>query len=272
MASRFPSPRATSLGPNPDALVCRHGLRTPAVITTSGYPRIAKRWQRGTPLAAGQDDRARRTPSDVSRGRARDGRWRHTALAVGGRAAIDFYHEQREPYRARRADWCASPLPDRCRRSRTCSTVGVVALLRSDWKGPQGRYRSSPIRSRISSPAKRSAIETVFAPTAQSGGRGGRDGEPLAASGSSISTMSRAGLRHSVARGRDGRWHITADSIARQGHRSICLERRHPPRTSPSRTVQGMLMPPTLYAGAASADVHRRRSRRLPTNSSMRRT
>lgn len=209
----------------------------PGSMTTSGYPRIAKLWQRGTPLASAKTI-AEGEPADV-RESVRvlvdgDTRW---PLAI---RSIDFYHD-RASHIAPGGRLVASPLPDDARIEDVLDGR-LIALLRSDWKGHgAGSLVAYSIADLLA--GRTPAIETVFAPT------GAQAVEQVAASRSMVWIKyldDVSGRLASVTRGGDGRW--TPRAVALPDKSTVHLPAVAATDDLAFATVEGMLTSPTLYA------------------------
>ncbi len=132
----------------------------PGTLTDSGYARIVKRWQRGTPL--GQPPSCRRASRAMSRSTPRP--W-STARGPGrsSPARVDFYHHK-VSHIASDGRLIPSPLPDDA-DIQDVLDGRVIAALKSPWQGrPAGALVAYSIPDVLA--GKPLAIETVFIPNA----------------------------------------------------------------------------------------------------------
>jgi prolyl oligopeptidase len=209
----------------------------PGSLTTSGYARRLKLWQRGTPLAAAQQI-AEIAADDVelSVSTVVDG---GTSWPIATRA-IDFYRHEISHITAD-GRLVRSPLPEDA-DVHDVLDGRVVAQLNSAWREmPAGSLVAYRIADVIA--GQTPTIEQVMVPSAS------QSIEEVAASKSVLWVKlldDVSGKLVSLRRDTDGRWaqgaadlpaNATVHLVAAAGSRDIAFA-----------TVQGMLLPPTLYA------------------------
>jgi prolyl oligopeptidase len=213
-----------------------------ASLTDSGYPRIVKLWQRGTPLA---------TARPVLEGQKADVRVSASVLTDGAthwtivQRAVDFYHRQIS-HVAANGRLVASPLPD------DAEIVDVIdgraiAQLKSDWQGhPTGALIAYSIPDLLA--GKPLVIEGVFEPNAH------QAVEQVSASRSVVWVKileDVSGRLLALKRAPDGHW--AAATMALPDTSTIHLNATSSTTDLAFATVEGMLSPPTLYRVAAGA-------------------
>lgn len=209
----------------------------PGSMTTSGYARRLKLWQRGTPLsAARQIAEIAATDVELSVWAITDGA---ATFPIATREVDTYRHE----YSHVTADGrlVRSPLPlDADIQDMLAGQV--VAQLNSAWRGmPAGSlvaYRVADILA-----GRTPEIEQVMVPTRT------QSIEEVAA-GRSVLWVKLlddvSGRLVALTRGTDGRWHQAAASLPASA--TVHLEAAAGNRDIAFAMVQGMLLPPTLYA------------------------
>jgi prolyl oligopeptidase len=225
----------------PDALYVATDYGTGS-MTTSGYPRRLKLWRRGTPLAAARQV-AEIGASDVelSISSIADG---DTAFPIATREIDTYRHEISHVTADGRL--VRSPLPLDA-EIEDILDGRVVAQLNSAWRGmPAGSlvaYRVADVLA-----GKPPAVEQVMVPTRS------QSIEEVAA-GKSVLWVKLlddvSGKLVSLARGPDGRWTQTATTLP--ANATVHLDAAAGVRDLAFVTVEGMLLPPTLYAVAPGA-------------------
>ena len=206
-------------------------------LTTSGYARLIKHWQRGTPLASATR-LGEALPTDVSA---------RTQVFVDGdrswpifRRQIDFYHEQSSHIGAD-GKLIRVPLPEDAEIE---DVIGgrLVAKLQSAWAGrPAGAliaYRIADVLDRHDP-----VIETVYVPTAT---------QAIEQVGAARGVLwvklldDVSGRLVALARTPDGEWRATPVPLA--ANATLELNTTATASDTAFVTVEGMLTPPTLYA------------------------
>jgi prolyl oligopeptidase len=219
----------------------------PGSLTKSGYARRLKLWRRGTPLAAARQiaeiaaDDVELSVSTIADGDA--------AWPVATRA-IDFYRHEIS-HIAGDGSLIRSPLPADA-DIQDVLNGRVVALLNSAWRGmPAGSLIAYRIADLLA--GRVPAIEQVMVPTQR------QSIEQVAAGGTVLWVKlldDVSGKLVSLTRGDNGRWTQTAATLP--ANATVQLEAAAGPGDIAFATVQGMLLPPTLYAltpGAAARTV-----------------
>lgn len=215
----------------------------PGTLTDSGYARIVKLWTRGTPLSAAKM-LAEGQQSDVSVG-AR-------SLVDGDRTwpiltrAVDFYHHK-VSHIAPDGRLVPSPLPDDADISDVIDGR-VVASLKTPWQGrPAGALVAYSIPDLIA--GRNPRIETVFVPNQH------QAVEEVSASRSKLWVKyldDVSGRLTALTRSTDGIW--SGSPVALPDKSTIHLNATASKEDLAFATVEGMLVPPTLFrADPASA-------------------
>ncbi len=238
---RLPEAKSTTAWLDRDTLLVATDFG-PDSLTRSGYPRVVKRWRRGTPLAKAET---------VLEGQAGD-------VSVGGFVATD--NGRRWPVLTRALDFYTTaafhlapdgrqvpvPLP------RDAVLVDVldgrmVAQLYSDL-GPikAGSVVAYSIDDTLA--GRQPAIETVFVPTDRQSVE-----EVVAGDGvlwvKALDDVS--GRLFAVRRSAEGRW--SRQPVALPDQLTVHLGASAPDRDLTFATAEGMLTPPTLYAVTTAA-------------------
>jgi prolyl oligopeptidase len=209
----------------------------PGSMTTSGYPRRLKLWRRGTPLAtARQIAEIGASDVELSITSISDG---DTAYPVATREIDTYAHEI--SHVAADGRLVRSPLPLDAELE---DILGgrAVAKLNSAWRGmPAGSLVAYPVADVLA--GKAPAIEQVMVPTRS------QSIEEVAA-GRSVLWVKLlddvSGKLLSLARGADGRWTQSAATLP--ANATVHLDAAAGARDVAFVTVQGMLLPPMLYA------------------------
>ena len=215
----------------------------PGTLTDSGYARIVKEWNRGSPLSAART-LAEGQQSDVSVG-AR-------SLVDGERTwpvltrAVDFYHHK-VSHIAPDGRLVPSPLPDDADISDVIDGR-VIASLKTPWQGhPAGALVAYSIPDLLAGRAP--AIETVFVPSEH------QAVEEVSASRSKLWVKyleDVSGRLTALTRAPDGTW--SGSPVALPDKSTIHLNATASRQDLAFATVEGMLTPPTLFrADPASA-------------------
>jgi prolyl oligopeptidase len=219
----------------------------PGSQTDSGYPRIVKLWQRGTPLAsATKVSEGLRSDVSVTVRVVADGNQRWPMLTRG----IDFYHHKLS-HIAPDGTLVPSPLPDDADLADVIDGR-VIATLKSAWQGrPAGSLVAYSIPDLLDH--KPPAIETVFVPNAH------QAVEDVAASKSVVWVKlldDVSGRLLALRRSKDGKW--SGQPVALADKSTVHLNTTASDSDTAFATVEGMLTPPTLYRvtpGQAPAQV-----------------
>jgi len=208
----------------------------PGTLTDSGYARVVKLWNRGTPLSAAKT-LAEGQQSDVSVG-AR-------SLVDGDRTwpvltrAVDFYHHK-VSHIAPDGRLIPSPLPDDADISDVIDGR-VIASLKTPWQGhPAGALVAYSIPDLLA--GRNPAIETVFVPSER------QAVEEVSASRSKLWVKyleDVSGRLTALTRGPDGTW--SGSPIALPDKSTIHLNATASREDLAFATVEGMLTPPTLF-------------------------
>lgn len=216
-------------------------------LTTSGYPRIVKRWARGTPLRAASVI-GEGVVSDVRAGTRHfvDG---DNQYAIFERS-VDFYRSE-VSHIAADGKLVRSPLPT---DAEVLDVFGgrVIAKLQSAWAdrapGTLVAYRIAEVLS-----GRPPAIETVFVPTVRQSVEQVRAGDRRLW----VKLLDDvAGKLVALSRRNDGGW--TAEAMPLTANATVRLDAVAGRSETAFVTVEGMLTPPTLYAvtpGAAARAV-----------------
>jgi prolyl oligopeptidase len=208
----------------------------PGTLTDSGYARIVKRWQRGTPLASATK-LAEGTKSDVSVSAS--------SLVDGARTwpivtrAVDFYHHQ-VSHIAPDGRLVPAPLPDDA-DIQDVLDGSVIAALKSPWQGrPAGALVAYSIPDLLA--GKPLAVETVFVPNEH------QAVEEVSASHSRLWVKildDVSGRLVALSRDPSGTWNGAA--IALPDKSTVHLNATASSSDLAFATVEGMLTPPTLF-------------------------
>ncbi|RMB28373.1 prolyl oligopeptidase [Sphingomonas sp. PP-F2F-G114-C0414] len=220
----------------PDALYVATDFG-PDSLTTSGLPRTAKLWRRGTPLSVATEI-ASAAPSDVGINTAvfTEGDRRYALVSRD----IDFFHSKRS-HVAADGRLVATPLPD----DAVIDTVldgRLIATLSSDWRGiPAGAVVAYAIADVLA--GREPTIERVLVPTA-------RQAVEQVDSSKSVLWVKMlddvSGRLVSLTRGADGVW--TQSVAALPTASTIHLEATAGKDDLAYAMVEGFLSPPALYA------------------------
>ena len=231
-----PTAKTATAWAGPDALYVSTDYG-PGSLTSSGYGRIVKRWQRGTPLSAAALV-AEGQPSDVSvRPRViADGTAQWPMIQRG----VDFYRTE-VSHIAPDGRLIRSPLPLDADVEDVLDGH-LFATLASDWQGHAAgsivEYAiadvlagRAPVIRDVMTPTKTQAIEQVSA-------------------GQSVLWVKLlddvSGKLVALRRGADGGW--TQQAMALPGSATVHLEATAGASDLAFAMVEGMLTPPTLYA------------------------
>ena len=211
----------------------------PGSMTASGYPRVVKRWQRGTPLSAA---------ATVAEGQISDVRVATQVIVDGGQSwpmlvrGTDFYHNE-VSHIAPDGRLVRSPLPTDA-DIQDILDGRVVAKLQSAWRGvPAGAVVAYAIADVLAGRAP--AIETVFVPNAH-------QAIEQVAAGKALVWLKLlddvSGKLVAVGRTPAGTWRATPVPLA--ANATVHLDATASTQETVFATVEGMLTPPTLYAVA----------------------
>ena len=208
----------------------------PGTLTDSGYARIVKRWQRGTPLASAKV---------VAQGLKTDVSVRASARVDGARTwpivtrEVDTYHHKLSHIAADGRD-VPSPLPDDADISDVLDGR-VIASLKTPWQGhPAGALVAYSIPELLAGRAP--AIETVFVPSEH------QAVEEVSASQSKLWVKyldDVSGRLTALTRAADGTW--SGAPVALPDKSTIHLDATAGTSDLAFATVEGMLTPPTLF-------------------------
>ncbi len=219
----------------------------PDSLTTSGYPRTVKLWQRGTPLADSKQIATVDTSNvGVGVGVFSNGAFRYPLL---GRE-VDFFHTEHS-HIAPGGRLIASPLPTDA-NVETVLDGRLFATLQSDWRGiPAGAVVAYSIGEVLAGRDPR--VERVFVPTET-------QAVEQVGSGQSVLWVKLlddvSGKLVALTRGADGRW--SQQAIALPASSTVTLNATADDSDLAFVTVEGFLTPPTLDAvrpGAAPIEV-----------------
>ena len=211
-------------------------------LTRSGYPRIVKRWRRGTPLSAATTV-LEGEPQDVSvsaRVFSDEGkRW-----PIVGRA-LDFY-TNRSLHLAPDGRTVPVPLPDDAELVDVLDGRMIAQLYSDVGSAKAGSVVAYDIQTLLA--GKTPAIETVFTPTA-------RQAVEEVSAGDGVLWVKVlddvSGRLLALRRGTDGRW--TQSAVALPDQLTVHLGPVAADRELAFATAEGMLTPPTLYAVSTTA-------------------
>ncbi|MGN6847943.1 MAG: prolyl oligopeptidase family serine peptidase [Sphingomicrobium sp.] len=215
----------------------------PGTLTDSGYARIVKRWERGTPLSAA---------TVVAEGQKSDVSVNASSLLDGPRTwpivsrGLDFYH-QKLWHIAPDGRLVPSPLPEDAQIMDVLDGR-LIASLKTPWQGhPAGALIAYSIPDLLAGNAP--AIETVFVPNAH------QAVEEVSASKSRLWVKyldDVSGRLTALTRSPDGSW--SGSPVALPDKSTIHLNAAASTTDIAFATVEGMLTPPTLFrAGPAGA-------------------
>jgi prolyl oligopeptidase len=219
----------------------------PETLTDSGYSRIVKLWQRGTPLSAAKIiAQGEKSDVAVSAFTVFDGDQIWPVLS----RQVDFYHSKMS-HIAPDGRLVPSPLPEDATLEAVLDGRMVVAL-KSDWQGhPAGSLVAYSIPDLLAGNAP--AIETVFVPNEH------QSIEEVSASRSKLWVKvlnDVSGRLIALARSSNGAWAGTPVTLPDKA--SVHLNAGALNSDAAFATVEGMLTPPTLYradAALASAPI-----------------
>ena len=232
----LPTAKASVDWAGPDALYVATDFGAGS-LTSSGYPRIVKRWQRG----AGLD-----TASVVAEGVATDVRAGTRLFADGDTQwpmftrGTDFYHEEAS-HIAPDGRLVRTPLPTDAEIE---DVIGgrLIAKLQTPWQGrPAGALVAYSIPDLLA--GKTPVIETVLLPTRS------QSIEQVAAGKDMLWVKlldDVSGRLLAFGRSPDGAWRATPVDLA--ANSTVHLEATGGRTEVAFATVEGMLTPPTLYA------------------------
>jgi len=206
-------------------------------LTASGYPRIVKRWQRGTPLAGA---------TLISEAKAEDVRIGVRVIADGARdwpllvRALDFYTEELS-HIAPDGRLVRSPLPA---DAEVQDVLGgrLIAKLQTPWQGrPAGALVAYDIGAALA--GRTPAVETVFLPDATQSVEQVKAGKDRLW----VKLLDNVSGRLVVlARSPDGVW--SGSPAALPANATVHLDATAGTVETAFVTVEGMLTPPALYA------------------------
>ena len=208
----------------------------PGTVTDSGYGRIVKLWERGTPLS---------TARTLAQGVQTDVSVRPRVLVDGDRTwpiidrAVDFYHSKIS-HIAPDGRLVPSPLPDDA-EIQDVLDGRVIASLKSRWEGhPTGALVAYSIPELLA--GKTPAIETVFVPNEH------QAVEEVSASQSKVWVKyldDVSGRLTALTRAPNGTW--SGAPVALPDKSTIHLNATASTTDLAFATVEGMLTPPTLF-------------------------
>ena len=216
----------------------------PGSMTSSGYPRIIKQWQRGTPLPQAQtvyeakaDDLSAAAYKDFTPG------YEHQFIE----RQIDFYSG--EMFLRDGATLTKVPKPD----DATAFTVRdqLIITLRSDWKVkgktyPQGALLATDFKAFMQG---KQDLEVLFAPTATSS----LDNVTPTKSAILVTTLDKVKNRLTELRHVDGKWLRRSVDAPKLG--TLATSALDPVESDQYfLTVTDFLNPTTLYLGTAQSD------------------
>ncbi|MEI6487046.1 MAG: prolyl oligopeptidase family serine peptidase [Sphingomonadales bacterium] len=243
---QLPNAKSSLAWAGPDALYVATDFG-PGSATTSGYPRIVKRWQRGTPLSAatlvgeGAATDVSASARTISDG---DARWAFFTRRP------DFYH-QIASHIAPDGRLVRSPLPDDADIEDVLDGR-VIAKLQSPWAGrPAGALVAYGIADVLA--GRPPVVESMFTP-------GPTQSIEQVSAGKNVvwvKLLDNVSGRL-VALRRDAAGHWQPVPMALPGNATVHLDATAGSEDLAFATVEGMLTPPTLYAvapGAAPAPV-----------------
>ena len=232
----IPTAKTSLSWAGPDSLYVGTDFGTGS-LTDSGYPRIAKLWKRGTPLAAAKTIAAgAKTDVAVDVRVLTEGDARYPIVEE----AIDFYHNKRD-YITPDGQLLHLPLPT---DAEVNGVLGgrLIATLTSDWNGmAAGSVIAYPITA---APAGTSArVEVVFRPSAH-------QAVEQVQAGKSVLWIKLlddvSGRLLSLTRQDDGTWRQEAAALP--DNATIHLESVAHRSDLAFATVQSFLSPPVLFA------------------------
>ena len=208
----------------------------PGTLTTSGFPRIIKRWRRGEPLAQA---------TTIFEGEPSDAQ---VNVSVGFSDGQSWPMAFRQPdqnhfildHIAPNGRLVRSPLPERIMPVDVVGGYQVAELL-APWEGrPAGALVAYSIPDLLAGRAP--VIETVFTPTARQAYQSGQSSRTQLW----VSLLDDvSGRLMSFQREADGRW--VGRSTKLPDTSTIHLQATAPYSDMAFATVEGMLTPPTLY-------------------------
>ncbi len=232
----LPNAKSDVAWAGPDALYVAtdYGAGT---LTASGYPRIVKRWARGTPLTAA---------TVVAEGKAEDVRIGVTVIGDGPRdwplliRGLDFYHEELS-HIAPDGRLVRSPLPA---DAEVEDVLGgrLIAKLQTPWQGrPAGALVAYDISAVLA--GRTPVVETVFLPDPT------QSVEQVKAGKDRLWVKllhNVSGMLVVLARSPDGVW--SGNVAALPANATVHLDAAAGTVEAAFATVEGMLTPPALYA------------------------
>ncbi|MFS0738787.1 prolyl oligopeptidase family serine peptidase [Sphingomonas sp. 1P06PA] len=206
-------------------------------LTTSGYPRIVKRWRRGTPLASA---------STIAEAATGDVRLSPTVITDATTSwpmvmrGIDFYRTEVR-HIAPDGRLVASPLPQEAEVEDVIDGL-LVAKLDKDWQGHKaGALVGYSIPDLVA--GKPVAIRDIMVP-------GKTQSIEQVAAGKSVLWVKLlddvSGKLVALRAGADGRWAQTASPLP--ANATVRLDATSGQEDLAFATVEAMLTPPTLYA------------------------
>jgi prolyl oligopeptidase len=211
-------------------------------LTDSGYPRITKLWQRGTPVSAART---------IAEGQKSDVSVDAYSMVDGNRTwpivsrAVDFYHHKIS-HIAPDGRLVPSPLPEDADIADVLDGR-IIASLKTPWQGhPAGALVAYSIPDLLA--GKTPAIETVFVPNEH------QAVEEVMASHSKVWVKyldDVSGRLAALTRGADGTW--TSAPFALPDKSTIHLNAAASTQDLAFATVEGMLTPPTLFRAEPTA-------------------
>ena len=208
----------------------------PGTLTDSGYARIVKRWQRGTALSAATTIvSGEKSDVSVSANSLVDGLRTWPIVSRG----LDFYH-QKLWHIASDGRLIASPLPEDAQIMDVLDGR-LIASLKTPWQGhPAGALVAYSIPELLAGNVP--AIETVFVPNAH------QAVEEVSASRSKLWVKyleDVSGRLTALTRSPNGVW--SSSPIALPDKSTIHLNAAASTSDLAFATVEGMLIPPTLF-------------------------
>jgi prolyl oligopeptidase len=225
----------------PDALFVASDFG-PGSLTDSGYARIVKRWQRGTPLTAAVTlAEAQKSDVGISGSTVVDGARTWPII----NRSVDFYNSK-VSHVTDDGRLIPSPLPD---DAQILDVIDgrIVASLKSGWNGrAAGTLIAYSIPELLAGRAP--AIETVFVPSR-------RQAVEEVAAGKAVLWIKTledvSGRLTALTRSPDGRW--SGSPVALPDKSTVHLDAVSGAAELAFATVEGMLTPPTLYRVAPGA-------------------
>ena len=211
-------------------------------LTTSGYPRIVKRWTRGLPLS---------TATLVTKGKPTDVRVAANVIVDGNRQwplivrGLDFYHTE-VSHITPNGKLVRSPLPNDAEIEDIVDGRMVAKLITPLGTIPAGALVDYDVAALLA--GKPAPIAPVFVPTAS-------QSVEQVAGGASVLWVKLlddvSGKLLALRRGADGKWAQTPVPLA--ANATVHLDAVGGKTPLAFATVEGLLLPPTLYAVTPAA-------------------